>query len=174
VPPVLSVRQNPPNRGWVTGKLVGDHHARRSAVVAGEYLTQESLGRLLITSALHQDVEHNAGLVNSSPQPVLLTADLQQDLVQVPLVAGAPSSSSQSSRKGSTELGAPLADRFVADDDAALGEEILHVAEAEMEPEVEPDSVGDDLRRKTVAAVRRSVGSRGGHQLSLIADARLS
>jgi len=45
-----------------------------------------------------------------------------------------------------------------------------------MEPEVEPDGVSDDLRRETVAAIRRSVDNWGdgdGHQM-LIADPRSS
>ena len=63
----------------------------------------------------------------------------------------------------------------MADDDAALAKEILHVAKAEMEHEIQPDSVSDDLRWKAVAAIRRSVGrGRDGdmHQVRLIADPR--
>lgn len=81
-------------------------------------------------------------------KPVLLTTDLQQHFVEVPLVASPNSSSPQPSREGRAELGAPLADRFVADDDAALAEQILRVAETEVEPEVQPDGVSDDLGRK--------------------------
>ena len=66
----------------------------------------------------------------------------------MPFIAGSNSASTQPSGEDCPELGAPLADRFVADNDAALAKEILHVAEAEMEPEVEPDGVSDDLRRK--------------------------
>ncbi len=83
----------------------------------------------------------------------------------------------QPCRESCTELGAPLADRFVADDDAALGEEILHVAKTELETKVQPDGVSDDLMPKAVAAIRRSVGSWGdgdGHQVRLIPDARSS
>jgi len=61
--------------------------------------------------------------------------------------------------EASTELGAPLADRLVADDDASLGEQILRVAEAEVEPKVQPDSVSDDLRWEAVPSIRRVVGT---------------
>jgi hypothetical protein len=43
----------------------------------------------------------------------------------------------------------------VADDDAALGEEILNVAKAEVEAEIEPDGVGDHVGREAVATIRR-------------------
>src|SRR6266851_1123292 len=66
------------------------------------------------------------------------------------------------------ELGAPLADRLVADDDAALGEEILDVAKAEVEAKVQPDGVGDHVGREAVATVgRRLVGGATGHRASL-------
>ena len=62
----------------------------------------------------------------------------------------------------------------MADDDAALGEQILNVAEAEVETKVQPDCVRDDLGRETVASVRRAVGRGGseGHQAMLIVHRR--
>jgi tetratricopeptide (TPR) repeat protein len=61
-------------------------------------------------------------LINGSPQPVAFAADLQRHLVQMPLVAGAYSSSTQPCSEGGAECGAPLADGLVADDDATLGD----------------------------------------------------
>jgi hypothetical protein len=52
----------------------------------------------------------------------------------------------------------------MADDDAALGEQILNVAEAEVETKIQPHGVRDDLGRKAIAMVSRSV-----ERLSLIA-----
>jgi len=77
--------------GGVTRELVSDHDTRLRSVLAVEHLTQESLGSLLITSALYQDVEHNAVLLNGSPKPMAFATDLQQDLVEMPLVAGSSS-----------------------------------------------------------------------------------
>jgi hypothetical protein len=56
---------------------------------------------------------------------------------------------------------APLADRLMADDDATLGEQILNVAKAEVEPKVQPDSVSDHLWRETIATGAR-LGQRNG------------
>jgi hypothetical protein len=42
---------------------------------------------LLVAAALDQDIEHDAGLVHRSPQPMLHPGDLEHDLIQMPLVA---------------------------------------------------------------------------------------
>jgi len=127
----------------------------------------------LIAPLLHQDVEDDAVLVNCPPQPVALAADLQRHFVQMPLIAGSYSSSTQPCSEGGTELHAPLADRLVADDDAALGEQILNVTEAEVETKVQPHGVSDDLGWKAVAPIRRPVSELGdGQQTRLIADPR--
>ena len=48
------------------GELVGDHDAWRTHLLL-QQLAQQPLGGLLVAAALHQDVEHDAGLVHSSP-----------------------------------------------------------------------------------------------------------
>jgi hypothetical protein len=61
----------------------------------------------------------------------------------------------------------------MADDEAALGEQDLHVteAEAEVESEVQPDGVSDDLGWETAPPIRRAVNGLGdGHQTRLSAD----
>ena len=57
-----------------------------------------------------------------------LAADLKRHFVQMPLIADAYASSSQSCSKGGTKLHAPLANRLMADHDATLGQQILHFA----------------------------------------------
>jgi hypothetical protein len=59
----------------------------------------------------------------------------------------------------------------MADDDAALGEQILNVAETEVETKVQPHSVSDDLTWEAVAEIGRPVSRLGdGHQQRLIVD----
>jgi len=89
------------------------------------------------------------------------STDLQY-LVEVPLVADEP--------------GAPLTDRLMADDDTPLGEQILKVAEAEVESRVQRDGVSDDLGREAAASTGQVVG-RGrsdGHHATLLADSHSS
>src|ERR1035437_4986208 len=53
-------------------------------------------------------------------------------------------------RDQGAELDHPATDRLSADLDAALREQLLHVPDAEREPEIEPDRVPDDVRREAV------------------------
>src|SRR6266542_6410711 len=124
-----------------------------AAPLAVKHPMQEALGSYLIASLLDQDVQYDAMLIHGSPQPVAFAADLQRHLVQMRLVAGAYSSSTQPGSEGGAEFGAPLADGLVADDDATLGEQILNVAEAEVEAEIQPYGMGDDLGREAVASI---------------------
>jgi hypothetical protein len=119
---MFDVRQRPSN-GWrVAGKLVGDHDARLGTALAVKDPTQETLGSYLIAALLDQDVQYDSVLIDSSPEPVAFAADPQRHLVQMPLVAGSHSLSTQPSGEGGAELGAPLADSLVADDDTTLSE----------------------------------------------------
>ena len=63
----------------------------------------------------------------------------------------------------SAELGAPLPDRLVAEDDPASQHHLLDLTEAEREAVVEPDTVADDLRREAKPLVGRHTD---GHQTS--------
>ena len=47
----------------------------------------------------------------------------------------------------------PSADGLVADDDAWNCNQILDHAKAQRKPEIEPDRMGDNVDRKTVAAI---------------------
>ena len=51
----------------------------------------------------------------------------------------------------------PLADGFIRDGDAPLGEQIFYIAEAQAEAVIEPDGVADDWW-KAVSAVARVIG----------------
>jgi hypothetical protein len=163
VPAVLRVRQDPLERWWVAGQLVGDHHPGRR-LLAVEHAAQEALGGLLIPALLDQDVEHQPIPIDRSPQPVPLPADLELDLVQVPAVSrpAAPAAESRGERR--SELPAPEPDGFVAHPHAPLREHLLHVAVAEREPVVPPHGVADDLRRKAVTTVQRISDAGDGHR----------
>ena len=92
-------------------------------------------------------------------------------ILTMPLVAGRYSSSTQPCSEGGAECGAPLADGLVADDDATLGEQILNVAEAEVEAKIQPYGMSDDLGREAVASIQRPISGLGdGHRTRLIAD----
>jgi hypothetical protein len=82
-----------PDRRHVAGEFVGDDHPW--LVLAGvQHLAQKPFSRCLVAAFLNENVQHDAVLVDRSPQPVALAANLQQHLIQVPLVTGSCSSAS--------------------------------------------------------------------------------
>jgi hypothetical protein len=52
-----------------------------------------------------------------------------------------------------SEFEHPSTDRLIADHQSALSQEILDIPIAQREPEVEPDSMSDDVGRKSVAGI---------------------
>ena len=132
VPSMLRVGQHSPNGRRVARQLIGDHDAWFIAD-AIDHLPKEAFGGMLISPRLYQDVQHDAVLIDRPPQPVAFATDLQQDLVEVPLVARSSSSTTEPSRVRGAERSAPLTDRLMADGDAPLSEQILNVAKAEVE-----------------------------------------
>ncbi len=54
---------------------------------------------------------------------------------------------------GRSEFQTPSPDRFIRDDDATLQQQLLGQAQAQREPKVQPDRMGDDLLRETVTLV---------------------
>ncbi len=152
---MLDAGQDLALRRAVAGQLVGDDHARH----VGEALEQaakELLGSGLIAPGLHQDIEHGAVLVDGAPQIVLRAVDLDEDLVEMPLVAGPWPLPPERIGVALAELAAPLADRLVAQDHAPLGQELLHVAIAQREAEIQPHRVGDDLCREAISGIGRA------------------
>ena len=63
---MLNPRHDLPLCRTIAGELVGDHDARRPRLLL-QQLAQHPLGGLLVAAALHQNIEHDAGLVHSSP-----------------------------------------------------------------------------------------------------------
>jgi hypothetical protein len=98
-------------------------------------LAQQPLGGLPVAAALHQDVEHDTGLVHSSPQPVLHPANLENDLVEMPFIAHSRKATTDLVGELPAEFARPLSYSFVADDDAARGQQFLHHAQTEWKAE---------------------------------------
>ena len=80
--------------------------------------------------------------------------DLQKDFIQMPFVAGRATPSPQPSGIQVAELVAPAPDRFVADDNAARGQRLFRLAEADCEAVIERYGIRDDFSRETMDAIR--------------------
>ena len=68
-------------------QLIRDHDARSPALPL-QQLAQQPLGRLLVAPALNQNIKHDAVLIHSAPEIVLLAGNLEHNFIHMPLVAG--------------------------------------------------------------------------------------
>jgi hypothetical protein len=80
--PMFHTRQELSLGGSVALEFVGNDHARyvRQSL---EELAEELLCRLLIPTALHQDIQHVSVLINSPPEIVMFALDRQKHFVDV-------------------------------------------------------------------------------------------
>jgi hypothetical protein len=117
-------------------------------------LRKNRLAALALRRALHEDVEHDTVLIDRPPKEVLLAANADEYLVQVPFVARPWPTPLQSIGKQPTEAQAPLADALIADHDASGRQDQLDVTQAEAEAILQPDRMLDDLDRVSEAAIR--------------------
>src|SRR5215210_6588297 len=105
---------------------------------------------MLVAPALDEDVEYHPILVHCPPEPVLLPGDLHGNFVEVPRVSGTGQPAPDLVGERLAELEPPLPYGFVADRNAAYGEDLIHMPQAQRKAEVEPDRMADDLGRKAV------------------------
>ena len=84
---------------------------------------------------------------------MLLAINLHEDFVDVEGVAVASVLSFQTPGVYSSKFDTPKSDSFSTDGDASFGEEGCYIAVAQVEAVVEPDGVGNDIWRESVAFV---------------------
>lgn len=84
---------------------------------------------------------------------MLLAVDLHEDFIDVKGVAIAAMFSPESAGVHGTKLDAPEANCFSADSNASLRQEIFNISVAQVESEVKPDSIADDIRWESVTFV---------------------
>jgi hypothetical protein len=119
---------------------------------------------------LNENIDHVTILVDGPPQILSLTLDRHEQFVQVPGVAQTSLPSPERPGVFDTKLPTPLSDGFVADGDAPLCQRIFHISEAQAKSVVEPNSVADDIRWKSIAAISGQVGF---HLGSLLGSSQL-
>src|SRR5437763_8017130 len=71
----------------------------------------------------------------------------------MPFVANPGKAATDLVGKQLAELARPLSDGFVADDNAAGRQQLLHHAQPEREAEIQPDGMADDLGREAIPGV---------------------
>src|SRR5437764_14658130 len=154
-----------PKRGSVRAQLVGCQQFRREAVLP-EQLAHQPECRVLVAAALHQHIENLALVIDGAPQVHPLAGDANHHLIEVPPVARSWAAPSKPAGKPGPELQNPPPHRFIGNLQAAFGEELLYIPVAQCEPEIKPDRVLDDRRRKAMSAIRRIGHNQGRYPIS--------
>ena len=143
-----------------------------------EQLAQRPQRSAGIATLLDQHVQDFAFVVDRTPQPRPLAADLHQNFIEMPTAGRLGSGLSEISSEQSSELQAPTADCLVAGVNAALSKHFLDILKAQSEPEIETNAQADDIRRKFCTAsnqtgcigipIRSPILARNGESLELV------
>src|SRR5262249_3244476 len=123
------MRQHRSECGSITLQLVSDDPKWFFALVSQQSL-KESLGCTPIPMRLNENVDDVAVLIDGTPKVLLLAVDSHEQLVQMPSIAEATLSSSETLGIVGSELPAPSRDGFVRNDDAAFSKKIFNITEA--------------------------------------------
>jgi hypothetical protein len=80
-------------------------------------------------------------------------SDLGQKPGEMPFVADAREPATDSVRERLAKFARPLPHRFVANSDAASGQQLLDHPQPEREPEIQPDGVANDLAWEPITGI---------------------
>jgi hypothetical protein len=103
-------------------ELVGHDHPRR-ILQALQQPSEEALGGIGISPILDKDVEHDAVLVDGTPEIVLNALDPDEHLVEVPLVPWPWSAAAYAIGKALAEFPAPAPHCLMGHGNAQLGQQ---------------------------------------------------
>jgi hypothetical protein len=146
------VRHQLPMSNSITSQFVSHNLSRLIAMVAQKPFEK---ARSCCTIALGLEIHVNDFpiLVNCPPEIVLLTFDLHEDFIDEECITITTVLSFKSPGVHSPELDTPQANRFAADGDASLSQQIFNISMAEIKSIVEPDGITNDIGRESVAFV---------------------
>ncbi|EFH80779.1 hypothetical protein Krac_1400 [Ktedonobacter racemifer DSM 44963] len=150
--PMFDARHDLPLGGCIAGEFVGDNDTRH-VLESLQELAKELFGSFFVSSALHQNIEYFAMLVNGTPEIVLLSINFEKHLIQMPLVSWPCAATLQLMSICLTEVEAPLTDCFVGEYDSTLCHELFDITETERKTEVQPHAMTDNHGRKAIPFV---------------------
>jgi hypothetical protein len=133
----------------IRAKLIGDYPFGSKAISLHQR-DQQALGRPFVAALLQDFFENGAMLINCAPEPELGSSAFHHDFVQIPNIAGARLSPPQIASDLGSEHGYPTTDRLIGNVDPTLEQHFLNFTQAQVKPQVKPNCVSNDLRRKPV------------------------
>jgi hypothetical protein len=123
---MLHTRQELAFGGSIALQFIGDDHAW-SILESFEELPKKSFRRLCVPSALYQDIQHVAVLIDGSPQIRPFPIDGEKDLIQVPLVPTRRTAAAEFVRVRLPKLQTPLTHGFIGHDDPTLCQKFFDI-----------------------------------------------
>jgi hypothetical protein len=115
---------------------------------------EESLCGFGIAPRLNEDVEHDAILIDGSPEIVPHALNPDEHLIKVPLVPRSWPAVTQTISEILVEFLAPSSHRLIGDDDAPFGQQKLAITQTQTEHMIQPDGMANDLGGETVSVAR--------------------
>src|SRR6266851_2425228 len=164
---MMTTEAEVPQRGTVRTQLVSGHPLRREALFP-QQLAHEFDGRAAVAPSLKQHVEDLAFVVNRAPEIHPFDGDTNHHLVQGPTISRSGTAPPQPALNHWSEFQHRIADALVGEVEPTLRKQLLDVAIAQGEAQVEPNRVLNHGRREPVPAIRdRKHGSQptAGRQL---------
>jgi len=152
---VGDARQDRSLRSTIALQFVGDDPERFFALTSHQS-AEEPLGCMLIAARLQQNIDDITVLIHGAPKTLLLSVDSHENFIQMPGIAESSLFLLKALCIVGPEFPAPSSDGFVRNKDAALGQEIFHITQAETEAMIDPHRIADDFRRETVSVVTGS------------------
>ena len=139
----------------------------RGGVIGGfQEFRHEPARSVAVSSTLDEDIKNEAILIDRAPKPVWLAGDRDGDLIQMPFVAARWSPLTDLAGERLAEFHRPLAHGLVAHANAARRKHLLDHAKAQRKPEIEPNRIAYDLRRKAMAAIKAVTSCRHAPRLA--------
>src|SRR5712664_69210 len=142
--------------GGIRPQVVGDQSSGNETVFL-QQLSHEPHCGMLVAFRLDQHIEDLALGIDGAPQVDHAAIDLEIDFIQMPARVGFRSAFTQVRCDHRPEMVYPAPNGLVGDRNAALCQQVFDVAQAQGEPEVEPDRLLNDLGWESVAAVADSL-----------------
>src|SRR5471032_3306895 len=137
----------------IAAQLIGDDLAGQRART--QHTLEEAFSSRFVAPLLKQDVEFGAMLVHRTPQQVRFASQRDEHLVEMPRTTRLATHRFHTVSKVLTEFVAPASGCLVCHDHAALEEQFLDVAQAQLEAEIPSNSPADDTSRETVPVIKR-------------------
>ena len=143
-------------RDLASGRTVGTQLVRDDPFGQAEPLDQcfqQTLCGTLVAFGLQDFLQNDPLLVNRAPEPGFPPRNHHHNVVEMPDIPRRHMPTAQVSGDLRGEFRHPTPDRFVGNVNATLQENFLDFAQGEVETDVQPNRLRDDLWWKTVALV---------------------